>query len=203
MSAEEAGPATGVLDRLGELARQEAAGDGRVSLGDIVERFGREAFVGIVLVVALLIVSPLSGIPLMPTTSAIIIILVTLQMMVQKRRLWLPGFLLRRSVSAERMDASLARLRRPAGWIDRRLRRRLPALYDWPFRLIVETLIIACAAAMPFLELVPFSSTLLATAISFLCLGLFARDALMVAPALLFIALAAMIPGYVIYSVAT
>lgn len=203
MSGNEPGPATVVLDGLEGLARGEIGAGGVVSLGEIVARFGREAFVAVMLVVALIIVSPLSGIPLLPTACGSIIVLIVLQMMLMRRRLWLPGFLLRRQIDAERLLGGAGRLRRPAAWLDRHTRPRYGLIYRWPFRLIVEGLCLVSAGAMPFLELIPFSSSLLGAAICFVALGLFSRDGLMLIPALLFLVAAAMIPGLVIYRFAS
>lgn len=152
----------------------------RVTLGDIADRAGREGYAALVLVPAALVASPLSGVPGLSALMGISIALLAIQMAAGRSGLWLPGWLRRRSVNADKLENALKALRKPARFADRYTARRLSALTsDIAGRLIA---VLACIGglAMPFLELVPFSSSIIGSVIAVQMLGLFTRDGLVV-----------------------
>lgn len=177
---------------LEDLAINDA--DGNLTVQEVVEGFGIASRLPLIVALALIVVSPLSGIFFLPTILGLIIAALGLQMFFGKRRLWLPGFILRRSLSAERVANMAARMHGVAQWLDARSRRRLSLLVRAPVRLFLPLVIAGCGALMPFLELVPFSSSILGLAITLICAGLILSDGLFVAFALVFIGGAAMIP---------
>ena len=78
------------------------------------------AFVAIaplILVPALILITPISGIPGLPTLGAVLMILVTVQKLMGRNHLWLPGWLTRRNVAGERLRNSVDWLRTPARWV--------------------------------------------------------------------------------------
>ncbi len=134
----------------------------------------------IVLAIALVLVSPLSGIPGLPTISAIIILLVVGQALARRRHLWLPAFLRDRRLRSDRMIKSIAHMRRPAHWIDRHSHPRLRILTSGPLRLVT---LLACTVVpmiWPFLELLPFVTSIGAGAVALMSFGLLTRDGLYV-----------------------
>ena len=179
----------GVLFRLEALTGQKT-----VTLRDVVEAFGEAAFVPLLIVPALVVVSPLSGIPFLPTVFGSVIALVALQALVGKRRLWLPGVLMRRRISGERLESALRRVHRLAEWIDRNSRSRLTPLTRPPLDAGSKALCVVSGASMPFLELVPFSSTLLGVAVVLLSTSLLVRDGVFVLLGAAVMGLAALIP---------
>ena len=64
-----------------------------LSVTEAMHRIGDGSFAPVVLAVALVLVSPLSAIPGMPTLGGITILLVTAQWVLGRRHLWLPGWL--------------------------------------------------------------------------------------------------------------
>ncbi|MGI1663123.1 exopolysaccharide biosynthesis protein [Palleronia sp. KMU-117] len=180
----------GVIEHVATLAHNPT-----VSVREIVEGFGATSFVPALLVPALIVVSPLSGIPLLSTVCGTIIAIIAIQMIVPFRsHLWLPEFLMRRRITSARLVAGLRRLEGPAAWIDARADRRLQFLVVPPLALLPQIACVLCGALMPFLELVPFSSSILATAVVFFCLSLLARDGLFALAGLLIAGLGAAIP---------
>jgi hypothetical protein len=156
------------------------AGEGeRVSVSDIVEEIGPEAFAPLLLVHSIITVSPLSGIPGLSSVCGITIALISVQMVFLRRRLWLPGFLLRQSVERERLDHVRSWLAKPARLIDKVTRKRLSFLVRQPFAIVPAIICMLCGMTMPLLELVPFSSTILATAVTLFALSFVSEDGLL------------------------
>lgn len=160
----------------------EAAGDasdgGTTTVGQIVESLGENSLTPNLIFVALAVVSPLSGIPLFSSICGITIALISMQMLVGRDHLWLPGFVMSRQIDSGRLDRALQALRRPAGWLDRITRPRLRLLVRGPVRKLTQALCMICGMTMPFLEVVPFTSTLLGAVVSLLAFGMLARDGL-------------------------
>ncbi len=178
-----------VMEIVGRL-EQLAAADADVNLRDVIEAFGSTAFVPILMVPALIVFSPLSGIPFLPTFFGLIIGLIALQMTVGRRRLWLPGWLMGREVSSDRLTKALQWLKPSAAWLDRKAKRRLTLLTAQPLVLIPRIACIVCGLAMPFLELVPFSSSFLAAAVLCFSVSFLARDGVFVVLGGVFMAMA-------------
>ncbi|QBX99516.1 exopolysaccharide biosynthesis protein [Rhodophyticola sp. CCM32] len=150
----------------------------RVSMGDLLAAFGATGFLPALLIPAVIVLSPLSGIPILPSICGMMIFLVACQMLGHRRSLWLPGWLRRRGISSHRLRSGIVRLRRPALWLDAHSGQRLRLLTRQPMLSILQLACALCGFAMPFLELVPFSSSLLAMAVCLMCLAMMTRDGL-------------------------
>lgn len=164
-----------ILDGLEGLPRE-----GHVRLGEIVERLGVRGFAPVLLLVALLMVSPLSGIPGSPTVTALLIALIVGQMLVGRRALWLPQPLMRLRVPARRLRQALAFLRGPVQRVDPLLRPRLLMLTSRPGALAILLTCLALTLVMPVMELLPFAISFAALAVALLSVGLMTRDGAMV-----------------------
>jgi hypothetical protein len=169
-------PLGAVLDRIAA----SAAGRDSVTVAEIVEGLGRRSFPALVLVPALLAVSPLSGVPGLTAAVGLIVVLTTAQMFAGRDCLWLPGVLSRRRVDAGRLAGAIAWLRRPVGFVERFLRPRLGALVRRPLVILPLVVMLAIGLAMPLLELVPTSGSLAAAAIALFAIGLLTRDGALV-----------------------
>ena len=166
---------TGMTDRV-----REAAGDDTISVAQITEALGRDSLPPNLMIPALAVVSPLSGVPLFSSICGILIALISAQMLLGRDHVWLPGFLMRRKLGAARVRGALDWMRRPAGFLDRITSERLTVLVRRPIRWIIQGVCLCCGLAMPFLELVPFTSSLMGVVVSLLAFGLLARDGLFV-----------------------
>ncbi|MEM7641978.1 MAG: exopolysaccharide biosynthesis protein [Pseudomonadota bacterium] len=180
---------TSIIDDVLDLCQT-----GDVSVGDLASASGRAGLLPLVLLPALIAVSPISIIPLMPTLCGVLIALASLQLAVGRSSLWLPRWLARRPLPVRRVADGMGRLRPAAAWVDRRTRRRLSLLTLPPLSWSVALACAACGLAMPFLELVPMSATLLGATVMLMALGLLMRDGLLIllapvplAPAMLII----------------
>ncbi|SFQ37495.1 Uncharacterized conserved protein [Roseivivax halotolerans] len=168
-------PVGEIVDRLDELA-----GASSVSLADVIDAFGSRSFLPVMMVPALLVVSPLSGIPFFSSACGLTIAFIAAQMVISRDQLWLPDFLTKRQVEGARARQAVAKLRSVAGWLDKHAKNRIGPFVTAPARKWVQIMCMLCGAAMPFLEIVPFSSSILGAAVLFLSTALLARDGLFV-----------------------
>lgn len=171
-----AGDATifGLMLRIEAVARTAD----RTRLRDVVDALGRDSFIPQLMIPALAVVSPLSGVPLFSSLCGITIALVSAQMLLQRDRIWLPRWMLDRQIDSGRLLAAAERMKRPAAWLDRITRRRLRVLVWPPMLWVAQAVCLACGLMMPFLELVPFTSSILGAVVSLLAFGMLARDGL-------------------------
>jgi hypothetical protein len=188
--------ATNLEDLLDELWHSSEH-DGKVSLGDLIESVGRRSFGPLLMLAGLIALSPLSGIPGMPTTVAVLVVVVAVQFMMGRDHFWLPQWLLARRVPHDKLCKALQLLRRPARFLDRFLRPRLAFMTHAAGVYAIAFLCVVIAATMPPLEVVPFAATSAGAALAMFGLSLIANDGLVAVIAILITALVA---GLVVYS---
>lgn len=183
--AEEPHSVGDVLDKLRELADESEDGDG-VQLGHAVEAFGSRGYGPFLVVTPLVEISPLGGVPGVPTTLAVIIFLIAIQIVIGREHLWLPGFLAKRTVSADKVRKVADKSEGIARFLDKWFHGRLPKLTQGPFVRIAGALVILLTLTVPPLEILPFATTAPMLAILAFGLALMVRDgALMIAAFLL------------------
>lgn len=175
----EAQRTNGLEDLLGRIA--EAADDTEaVSLGLVLEVMGRRSFGSALLAAGLVTIAPLIGdIPGVPTIMGILVVLAAGQMLLGRDRLWLPDWLLDRTVSRANLERALRWLRPPARVVDRVIGPRLGAVFASGGVPTIAVVCLLIGAAMPLLELIPFSATVAGLLLTFLSLALVARDGLL------------------------
>ncbi len=162
---------TDVIDTVVEEANVE-----HVSIRDIMTSISRISFTPLLLLPAISLVTPLSGIPLFATAMGMIISLVSLQMILHRDEIWLPEKILGLSVKSKRLRGALAHTEPFAQWLDNRARNRLTFLAEPPFVLVPQMFCLLSGLAMPFLEFIPFSSSLMGLSVALLAFGMLARD---------------------------
>ncbi len=151
-----------------------------VSIGAMLDATGQRSFGALLLVPGLLVFSPLSGIPGLPTLLAVLVGLIAAQLLVGRHHFWLPQWLLRRQAPRSKYDRAMHALKRPARWVDRLIRHRLTCLTAGPAVRLNALLCLLIALTMPPLELIPFASSVAGLALSLAGLGMMARDGVMV-----------------------
>ena len=80
----------------------------RVSMRAVVEVAGQAALLPALTLLALMIVSPISGVPFFSSISGLVIVLLSAQLLMNKRELWLPDFLMRREIPGKRLATAPA-----------------------------------------------------------------------------------------------
>lgn len=164
-----------ILDRLRGLADRQD----KVSIGDVLDAIGDRSYGPALMIPALLEISPIGGIPAVPTFLALIVAMTAVQLLLGKEHLWLPGFIQRRSVSGEKMHKAADKLDGVARWMDRWFHGRLPRFVKEPFPRIAAGLVILLCLTVPPLEFIPFASTAPMAAIAAFGLALLVRDGLL------------------------
>ncbi len=166
-----------ILDRLGDLAEERDA----VRISDVVESMGTRSYGPFLLVPALLEITPIGGIPGVPTFFAIIIAIFAVQIVFGRKHLWLPGFLGRQSVSSQKVTDAADKLRGFARTMDRLFHGRMVWLTRGIAPRLAALVILVLCATVPPLELVPFASTAPMAVIAAFGLALLVGDGLLMA----------------------
>jgi hypothetical protein len=182
-----------LLDRIGEAPEDE----GRVSLDAILDVVGRRSFGPVLLVAGLITLAPIIGdIPGVPTIMGILILLVAGQVLFRHEHFWLPGWVLRRSISRDKLTKALGWLQRPARFIDRLLRPRLTVLTRPIGAYVIAFMCLQIALIMPFMEVVPFSANAAGLVLAAFGLALIACDGVLALIAYATLALSLGIAAY-------
>ena len=164
-----------VLDRIDEAAE----GRVRVTLGMIVDALGDRSFGPLLLLAGLITLAPVVGdIPGVPTTMGVLVLLTAAQLLIGRDHFWFPSWVLDRGVGRDKLEKASGWLRKPARWVDRVLRARLTAVVRGPGRFVIALACLVIGAAMPPMEVVPFSANGAGAALTALGLALIARDGL-------------------------
>ena len=182
---------TQLLFQLERLARKQD----HISLEMVMQMVGRRSFAPILLLAGLLLFSPLSGIPGVPTLMAILVLLASIQMFALRKHLWLPGWLLHRSIPQSKLLRALHWLERPAAVLDRWIKPRLELLVSHAGSLVVAMVCCAIALLLPLMEVVPFSASIAGLALATFGLAMVAHDGLLV---LIAIVITALVPGLIV-----
>ncbi|TNC66628.1 exopolysaccharide biosynthesis protein [Rubellimicrobium roseum] len=165
------------LDRLHETGEDKD----KVSVGDVVEALGDRGYGPLLFVPALIEISPIGGIPAVPSILALIIALFAVQIALGREKMWLPGFLRNLSVTGDRMKRATDKLQPVARWLDRWFHGRLEWLASDKVLRVAAVLIVFLCLSVPPLELLPFASTAPMAAIASFGLAMTLRDGLLMA----------------------
>ena len=163
-----------VVQAIEELAEQEST----VTIGDVLRKFGDHSFAPVMLVFALIELTPAGGIPGVPTFLALCISLVALQMLFGRDHIWVPQWIGRRGASSEKLKKALQTLEKVARRVDSVAHSRLEAFASGTGLRIAAGVIIALCLIIPPFEVVPFASTGPMLAIDIICLAIMVRDGL-------------------------
>lgn len=182
-----------MLERISEAAQQR----GRVSMDAILDEVGRRSFGPMLLLAGLLAVAPVLGdIPGVPTIVGVFVVLIAGQVVFRRKQIWLPRWLLNRSVRQEKLCKALEWMRKPARFIDRLLRPRLEVLTSAQATYAMAIVCILIGVTMPAMEVVLFAANVAGAALSAFGLSLIARDGLLALLGFIFTAATAGVIAY-------
>ena len=173
-----------VLDRISE----SAASHQRVTFGDIVDTVGSRSFGPILLVVGILLLSPISGIPGVPTVSGLLILFISVQMLVLGEDFWLPAWIMERHLPSDKLVRGIRLLEPVADFIDARLHARLVPVVRGPGTYLLGGICVLIACAMPLMEIIPFSATAAGFALAVFGLAMISLDGLLALLGMMFTA---------------
>lgn len=163
-----------VVEGLEELADSEQD----VRIADVLDKFGSRSFAPVMLVFALLEISPIGVIPGMPSFLALCVALVAVQLLFGRDHIWVPKWISDRSVGAKKLHKATDKLENPADRLDGIAKKRLEILTRGPALQVAGGFIILLCLLVPPLEVLPWASAGPMLAISVICLAVLVRDGL-------------------------
>lgn len=170
------GPLAPIIE---EVERHAEAGE-PVSLDMIKQVAGAQVAGPLLLMPALVAMSPLTIIPTVPSLIGLNTVLVAGQIVLGRRHIWLPRWLRSKTLSA-RHTRKLLKVLKPVGKVaDSVARPRLSFLTAWPLRRIGAMVCVLIGLAMPVTEVIPFTSTWVGATIAVYALAIMARDGMLV-----------------------
>lgn len=172
---------TDLLDALRHRAQQ----DRKVFLGDVVSDIGARGVGPLLFVPALLVLSPLGTIPLVPSVFAVVLLLIALQSLVGESGIWLPEVLRNRSLTPQKVDRAQDRLRPAARWLDRHFGERLTRFTTPLMQKIATGLAAVLCLMVPPLELVPMAALIPMLGVALLGLAITFNDGILMMVALI------------------
>ena len=174
-------PAQSVLDDARDIAREQDDAD----LKSLLEAFGDRSFGPVLLLLSLIAMSPIGGIPLVPSIIGVTIILFSVQLLFGRNHPWVPAALHRISISSDKLDKFLDDNGKYLKVMDNWFEPRWQGLTSTPAKFFSAIIVTALAALMIPLEVIPFAVAIPAIAIATLSAALIARDGLVMAIGLL------------------
>lgn len=164
-----------VLDRIS----QSAVNHRQVTFGDIIDTVGSRSFGPVLMTIGILLLSPISGIPGVPTLSGLLILFISVQILVLKEGFWLPAWVLERHLPSDKLLKGIRFLEPAATFIDARLHPRLTVVVRGPGSYLLGGICVAIACAMPLMEIIPFSATAAGFALAVFGLAMISLDGLL------------------------
>lgn len=166
-----------------KIAARAEAGE-HISIATIQEIAGRRIAGPLLLFPALVLVSPLSLVPTLPTIVALIIILVAGQLILGARKVWLPRRLAQAALSPERALKVVEFIRPAVDMLGKVSKPRLKFLVDGIGLRIACGICVLVALFIPPMEFVPGASTTAGVIIATFGLALTMRDGVLLLIAL-------------------
>lgn len=151
-------------------------GTEQVTVADMVEALGRRGYGPFLLVPALIEISPVGGIPAVPTILALIVAIFAAQIALGRKHLWLPEWLCKRSISGPRLHKAMDKIKPVARRMDSWFHGRLCSLSGPVATRIAAVCCILLCLAVPPLEFVPFASSAPMLAVAVFGLAITVRD---------------------------
>lgn len=177
---------TELIEKMADVVEERE----QVSVKAVLESIGTRSLGPLLLLTGLITLAPVIGdIPGVPTIMALLVLLIAGQLLFHRKHLWLPQWLLKRSLSSGKMRKMLDWSRKPANFVDRYIHARLTYLVDGKGQYLVAMVCIAIALAMPLMEVVPLSANFAGVALAAFGLALIARDGALALIALLVVGL--------------
>lgn len=153
---------------------------GRAStVKDVFHELGERSYGPFLLIPALLEISPLGAIPVVPTIFASIIAVFSAQMALGFKHIWIPRWIAERPIKGAMIRKSMAKLKPVTKWMDKWSYARLHFFTQGIFIRITAVLCLLLACTVPPLEVIPMASSLPMLAIAMFGLAMMIRDGLL------------------------
>ena len=168
------------IGELLEAVEQAVKKDDDLSLGDVLDSIGHRSFGPLLLLAGLVMAAPgIGDIPGVPTATGIFVALVVGQILIRQNYVWLPRWLLNRTLSDKTVCKAIGMLRTPARYVDHLIKPRLTGLTYNSGRFGIALACFAIALVTPAMEVVLFSANVAGAALAAFGLSLIAHDGLL------------------------
>jgi hypothetical protein len=167
------------MEQLLDWIQAGARGREFVSVGEMMDSVGRRSFGPLVLLAGVILVTPLSGVPGIPTLMGLLTLLTLGQLFLGLNHFWLPGWIVDRRIARHRLEKGLQWLRPFACRVDRYTRPRLTLIVNGPGLYLMALGCMVISVVMPATELIPFSSSIAGLALTTFGLAMISRDGLL------------------------
>ena len=172
-----------LLDRIDHAAEHH----GKTSIGDVLDSVGTRSFGPLLLLAGVVMVAPVVGdIPGVPMLMGLLVITSAAQVLLRQDHLWMPAWVLRRSVSHRKIQKGIGWVRPVGRVLDRWSKPRLTAVVHGAGVFVIGVASAMIAMATPLMEVVPFSANVAGLAIAAYGLALIAQDGLIAILAMAF-----------------
>ncbi|MGM0417435.1 MAG: exopolysaccharide biosynthesis protein [Thermodesulfobacteriota bacterium] len=162
-----------LLEKIGTMAETEKD---RITFGAIIDAIGTRSIGPLLLAPGLILTSPLSGIPGVPTLMGIFLLLISAQLPFKKQSYWMPQLLLKRSFKKKSVSKAVSKIRPAAKFVDRFIQPRLTFLVRGISKYIIASICFITGLCIPVMEIVPFSASGAGAVITLYGLSLVAYD---------------------------
>jgi hypothetical protein len=173
------------LQELLDKLEESTEGEDRICIEQVHKAAGRRSFGPVLLIPGLIAASPLSGIPGSPSVVGIMVLLISGQMLIGRSEFWLPGFVLKRSISQSRFEKALRVLRPVARFVDKLIKPRMRWFVNGIATYMIAVVCLLLALTAPILEALPFAITGVGAAVTAFGLALIGDDGLIALIALI------------------
>lgn len=172
----EKGALTDVVAQLQDTVSERGSD---IAVGDLVDALEHRGYGPALAVLPLLELTPIGGIPGFPTLLAAMLALITVRLVAGYERFWVPDWIRRRKLSADKTMKSLKTLEPLTLRIDGQLHERLSRFAGPTGRRAACVVILGLLLTVPPLEVIPFATSGPMIVISIFGLGLLFRDGLL------------------------
>lgn len=169
-----------MLDRLEAIASDRHL----VAVYQMLEAVSRRSFGPLLLLPGLVVPSPVGGMPGVPTFVAWLVGTAAAQLIIGRRYIWLPRWLLKRKAPQAHLHRAIRFIRPFATYSEKLARPRLRGLTVSYGTRVVAFFCLCTCLLMPPLEIVPFANAMCGAALSLFGLAMIARDGVLTCIAL-------------------
>lgn len=168
------------LESLLDKAIESADGD-EMHVGEILDAYGSRSFGPVIAILALIVCSPIGGIPFLPMIFAALILLIAVQLLFGRKHPWVPDAIKKIGIDVEKAKS----FRDKAGGVLDKLDALISPRMQWAagdtaqYAAMVCVCFLCLIMAAPPLELIPFAAAVPGAAILLFGLGLTAKDGLL------------------------
>lgn len=168
------------LAELFDLAGQAGEGD-QVSVGEVLDALAHRSYGPLILLPALVSVLPVIGaLPGVTWTTSAICLFVSVQFLMQRKSLWMPGALRGLHFSQSAFEKGVDKARPWLSRLDGFTHRRLRLLLHPPAPFFIAILCVALSLAMFVYSLVPGGVVIPAAALILIAIGLTTHDGILI-----------------------